>query len=64
MSPELLEMLACPCCESRPKLIVEGEGLRCSICHRLFPIVDGIARLLPENGIVEDGKLSEADHHG
>ncbi len=40
MTPELLEVLACPLCrgalESRP------EALRCAACARDYPIEDGI----------------------
>ena len=56
ISPELLEILACPACDSRPPLErVEGkDDLRCTECERTYPVNDGIPCLLvdaaDENG--------------
>ena len=53
ISPELLEILACPKCHSRlePR---EPDKLRCPMCKVLYPIVDGIPVLLIEEGKPED----------
>lgn len=47
----LLQILACPNCESRPPLLEAGDFLECSACRRRYPIVDGIPDLLPESAI-------------
>lgn len=47
----LLEILACPCCESRPPLRLDSDFLVCDQCHRRYPIVDGIPHLLPEEAV-------------
>lgn len=47
----LLAILACPLCDDRPPLRLEGDRLICDACNHAFPIVDGIPHLLPENGV-------------
>lgn len=51
MDPDLLAILACPLCDDRPALRLEGNQLVCDACHHAFPIVDQIPRLLPEDAI-------------
>ena len=46
ISPELLEILACPACKTPVKL--EGERLVCGQCGRRYPIRDGIPVMLIE----------------
>ncbi len=46
ISPELLEILACPACKARVRL--EGEELVCEGCGRRYPIEDGIPVMLIE----------------
>lgn len=48
IDPALLEVLACPVCEDRPALTLDGSQLVCPAGHR-FPIIDGIPHLLPED---------------
>lgn len=58
MKPQLLEWLACPACHGRLRLergAVEGDhvwsgALVCEPCHRGFPIIAGIPRLLDSDG--------------
>ncbi|MBL8047213.1 MAG: hypothetical protein JNJ45_00895 [Chthonomonas sp.] len=47
LKPELLSVLACPRCDSRPALRLEGEELVCSLCATRYPIVNGIPHLIP-----------------
>ncbi len=46
---ELLSLLACPRCDSRPPLRREGSHLICTECGAAYPIIDGIIHLLPES---------------
>ncbi len=55
MRPELMEILRCPMCRAELSLeatrtegteVVTGT-LRCTKCHTVFPIEDGIPDLLP-----------------
>ena len=54
----LLDILACPLCDSRPPLELKGEYLVCTVCGHGFPIVDDIPHLLPESAI-EPQELKE-----
>lgn len=50
MSPELLAVLACPACESRPGVSYDekNQKLVCSACGRKYPVKDGIPVMLVE----------------
>jgi uncharacterized protein YbaR (Trm112 family) len=47
---ELLKILACPACEARPPVRLDGSKgkLICTQCGRSYPIRDGIPILLVE----------------
>jgi uncharacterized protein YbaR (Trm112 family) len=49
ISPELLEILACPKCHTKVEM-KEPDKLRCPVCRVLYPIVDGIPVMLIEEG--------------
>jgi uncharacterized protein YbaR (Trm112 family) len=51
LDADLLLLLACPVCESRPPLQAVGKYLVCTKCHTMFPVVDGVPQLTPEDGI-------------
>ncbi len=51
LAPELLEKLACPACEHRPPLRLQGDYLLCDSCQRAYPIRDGIPVLLVEEAV-------------
>ena len=53
---ELLELLACPACESRPPLREneEAQALVCEACGRHYPIREGIPVLLVEEATMPD----------
>ena len=46
---ELLAILACPRCRQALRHLPERAELACDQCRLLYPIVDGIADLLPES---------------
>jgi uncharacterized protein YbaR (Trm112 family) len=48
ISPDLLEILACPACDTRPKVNLENDRLVCVECGRRYPIRDGIPVMLME----------------
>jgi hypothetical protein len=56
ISPELLEILACPACDSRPPVAYAEGRLVCSECGRRYPIVDGIPVMLVEEAELPDKK--------
>jgi uncharacterized protein YbaR (Trm112 family) len=45
ISPDLLPLLACPCCKG--PLVEKDDALVCSACPRSYPIVNGIPDLVP-----------------
>lgn len=57
IAPELLDVLACPACESHPglDLVEDGEALVCPTCKRRYEIDEnGIPDLdVPENLVAE-----------
>ncbi|MGI8924966.1 MAG: Trm112 family protein [Fimbriimonadales bacterium] len=47
----LLEVLACPRCESRPPVKLRGSLLVCTECGYGYRIIDEIPQMLPEDAI-------------
>mgnify|MGYP001290738526 CR=1 FL=1 len=50
---KLLEILACPACDSRPPVELKGERIVCTECGRAYPIRDGIPVMLVDEATVE-----------
>jgi len=50
----LLSILACPACDERPPLRLEGETLVCDVCHRRYPIRDGLPEVLIESATLPE----------
>ena len=50
---ELLEILACPVCETRPsvELTTDKKFLKCTECSRKYPIKEGIPVMLVDDAI-------------
>ncbi len=46
VNEKLLDMLACPACEDRPKVVIKGDGIHCPKCGRIYPVADGIPIML------------------
>lgn len=50
-----LDILVCPVCKARVELLADESGLKCVSCQRVYPILDEIPGMRPEQGtIVED----------
>ena len=56
---KLLDILACPLCDERPPLRLQGEYLICTVCGHGFPIIDDIPHLLPEDAIAPEDLKSK-----
>ena len=53
ISPDLLEILACPVC--RKPLVLRGEdSLKCNECKRVYPIRDDIPVMLVDEARIEE----------
>lgn len=53
--PEALAYFRCPLDPSRTRLDQTDAGLVCQRCRLVFPILEGIARLLPEEAKLPEG---------
>ena len=53
LSKELLDILACPACESRPPVRPNDDGseLVCTECGRRYPVRDGIPVMLVDEAL-------------
>ncbi|HTC40159.1 MAG TPA: Trm112 family protein [Candidatus Acidoferrales bacterium] len=55
IAKELLEILVCPVCKNPVHLLMDGSGLKCDVCKRVYPVRDDIPVMLPEEAtIVEE----------
>jgi LSD1 subclass zinc finger protein len=53
VSQELLDILVCPKCKTPVKLTGEGDGLKCSTCHRVYPVRDDTPIMLVDEARIE-----------
>ena len=55
IQPWLLDLLVCPRCRQTVTLREDGVGLVCGECRVLYPVENGIPRMLPESARPLDG---------
>jgi LSD1 subclass zinc finger protein len=48
ISQELVDLLVCPACKTPVKLTADQEGLRCTTCHIVYPIREGLPVMIRE----------------
>jgi uncharacterized protein YbaR (Trm112 family) len=48
-----LDILVCPLCKTRVELLSNESGLKCTTCHRVYPVRDEIPVMLPEEAKIE-----------
>ena len=53
-SPELLHILVCPVDKAKLELVTGETGLKCTECHRVYPIRDDIPVMLVEEARVDN----------
>ena len=53
VSQDLLDILVCPLCKASLELVSGGNGLKCSQCHRVYPIRDDIPVMLIEEATID-----------
>jgi uncharacterized protein YbaR (Trm112 family) len=51
---DLLEILVCPVCKKSLILSANGDSLKCSACHRVYPVRDDIPILLEDQAKIEE----------
>lgn len=50
---ELLEILVCPVCKKTLELKNNGQSLKCTECHRVYPVRDDIPIMLVDEAVIE-----------
>jgi len=50
---DLLDILVCPICKTPVRYTPDQSGLKCSTCHRVYPIKDDIPVMLPEEATIQ-----------
>ena len=57
---ELLEILACPACDSRPPVELSDDGawLVCTECARKYPVRDDIPVMLIDEAVLPEAEAS------
>jgi uncharacterized protein len=53
ISKELLDILVCPVCKKTLAQKEDGTSLKCSECHRVYPIRDDIPIMLVDEATIE-----------
>jgi len=53
ISKELLEILVCPLCKKPVKPTADEQGLKCAICHRVYPVRNEIPVMLVDEAKIE-----------
>jgi len=54
IAQDLLDILVCPVCKTPLALNEQQQTLKCSGCHRSYPIRDGIPILLADQATIEN----------
>jgi uncharacterized protein YbaR (Trm112 family) len=49
----LLDILVCPACKTKVRLVADGQGLQCDTCHRVYPVKDDIPVMLIDEATIE-----------
>jgi uncharacterized protein len=53
VAKELLDILVCPLCKTPVRSTPDQQGLKCSTCHRVYPIRDDIPIMLIDEARIE-----------
>jgi LSD1 subclass zinc finger protein len=54
VNPLLLTFLVCPLCKSPLTLVNGDQGLKCTECHRVYPIRDDIPVMIISEATIEN----------
>lgn len=53
LAKELLDILVCPACKAALDYRPERQSLKCTQCHRVYPIRDDIPIMLVDEATIE-----------
>ncbi|MFZ0536830.1 MAG: Trm112 family protein [Candidatus Sulfotelmatobacter sp.] len=54
IAKDLLEILVCPACKQPLEYRSSPETLKCSQCHRVYPVKDDIPIMLVDEATIEN----------
>ena len=56
ITPDFIETfkVVCPACKGRVELKEDASGIKCTECHRVYPVRNDIPALIVEEATVED----------
>lgn len=54
LAKELLDIIVCPACKKPLTYSPEKQTLKCTACHRVYPVRDDIPVLLVDEAKIED----------
>lgn len=60
INASLLAILACPLCQADVYLTADDKGLKCGVCHRVYPIKDDIPVMIVDEATVEPDRAVKA----
>jgi len=60
VNASLLAILACPLCQADVRLTADEKGLKCGVCHRVYPIKDDIPVMIIDEATVEPDRAVKA----
>ncbi len=50
---DLLQILCCPVCKAKVALKLDGSGLKCPDCKRVYPVRNDIPVMLKDQATIE-----------
>ena len=53
IAKDLLEMLVCPACKQSLEYRLDPESLKCTSCHRVYPVKNDIPIMLVDEATIE-----------
>lgn len=54
ISKDLLELLVCPACIATLEMKPDESALKCTVCHRVYPIRDDIPVMMIDEAKIEE----------
>ena len=60
IAKDLLEILVCPACKQPLEHRAQPESLKCTQCHRVYPVKDDIPIMLVDEATIEETTIKSS----